>query len=185
MAELAIPMSPEAYFAWVEAQLEKYEYYDGEVFSMAGGSDRHARITVNTTVAFALALRPHGCATYSSDMRIQLTESRRYVYPDFSAVCGTPEFLDDGHLTLLNPTLVVEVRSPSTGDLGTKALWYRALPSLEALVLVAQDAPAVTVHTRDGDRWEVEDVSGLGAGIEIVGERIALSDLYLGVTFEA
>lgn len=187
MAEPAIPLTPEAYFAWVEAQDEKYEYYDGEVFSMAGGSDRHARITVNATVAFVGALRQRGCAPFSSDMRIQLAESRRYVYPDFSAVCGEPEFLDAGHLTLLNPTLVVEVLSPSTGDfdLGTKALWYRALPSLEALVLVAQDAPAVTVYTREVDRWEVADLSGLGASFDAVGERITLSDLYLGVAFDA
>lgn len=187
MAELARPMSPETYFDWVEAQDEKYEYYDGEVFSMAGGSDRHALIGANTTVAFTLALRPHGCAPYSSDMRIQLAASRRYVYPDFSAVCGEADFLDDRHYTLLNPTLVVEVLSPSTGDFdqGTKALWYRALPSLRALVLVAQDAPAVTVYTRDGDRWEVADVSGLDASFEALGERIALADLYLGMAFEA
>lgn len=176
-------MSPEAYFAWVAEQDEKHEYYDGEVFSMAGGSDRHARITATLTYAFIAGLRPRGCVPYSSDMRIQLAESRRYVYPDFSAVCGTPEFLDAGHLTLLNPSLVVEVLSPSTADfdLGTKATWHRALPSLASLVLVPQDAPAVTVYTRDGDRWRVEDVAGLGAGIDVLGEQITLADLYLGI----
>ncbi len=175
-------MTPEAYFAWVAEQDEKHEFYDGEVFAMAGGSSRHARITVNVTIAFGVGLRPSGCEPYSSDMRVQLSESRRYVYPDFSAVCGPPEFLDAGELTLLNPTLVVEVLSPSTADfdLGTKATWYRALPSLQALVLVSQDAPNVTVHAREGDHWITTDVSGLSASIDVLGVRIALADLFLG-----
>ncbi len=80
MAGPSQKMSPEAYFTWVAAQDEKYEFYDGEVVSMAGGSDRHARITVNTTVAVTLALRQRGSSSYSSDRRIQLTESRRYLY---------------------------------------------------------------------------------------------------------
>lgn len=186
MAAPAIQMSPEAYFAWVAEQDEKHEFYDGEVVAMAGGSSRYARTVANATVAFVTALRPQGCILYSSSLRIQLAESRRYVYPDFSAVCGTPEFLDAGHLTLLNPSLVIEVLSPSTADfdLGTKATWYRALPSLNSLVLVSQDAPAVTVYTRDGDRWHVEDVAGLDAGFDALGERITLAELYLGVTFE-
>ncbi len=179
-------MTPDEYFAWEAEQVVKHEYYDGEVFSMAGGSDRHAGITVNVTIAFTLGLRPRGCEPYSGDMREQMLASSRYVYPDFSTVCGEPEFVDDRRVTLLNPTVVVEVLSPSTADFdrGTKALWYRALPSLQALVLVAQDASTVIVYRREAAHWITEDVTCLDATIEILGERLALSDLYAGVTLD-
>ena len=180
-------MSPEAYFAWEADQPDRHEFYDGEVFAMAGGTERHAAITANVVIELGTRLRARGCRPYTSDLRVQLAAERRYVYPDFTAVCGEPEFLDDDRLTLLNPTLVVEVLSSSTADFdrGTKALWYRALPSLESILIVAQDAPAVTAYRRDGDHWRTDDVTGLGATVDALGEAVELADLYRDVTFES
>ncbi|GAB5537174.1 MAG: Uma2 family endonuclease [Rubricoccaceae bacterium] len=179
-------MTPRAYFAWEVDQLEKHEYYDGEVFAMAGGTERHAAITANTTFSLIQSLRPRGCRVFSSGLRVQLTESRRYVYPDVSAVCEEPRFLDDDGLTLLNPTLVVEVLSESTMDFdrGTKAMWYRAIPSLQMLLVVSQDQPAATVYTRTDGRWLTEDHTGLDAQLDVLGTSLELADLYLDVTFE-
>lgn len=179
-------MTPEAYFAWEQEQLEKHEYYDGEVFAMAGSTERHAAITANATFSLVQHLRPRGCRVYSSDLRVQLTAERRYVYPDVSAVCGTPEFLNDDGLTLLNPSLVVEVLSESTMDFdrGTKALWYRAIPLLQAVLIVSQNQPAATILTRADSHWITEDHAGLDARLDVLGTPLELADLYLGVTFE-
>lgn len=168
-------------------QPEKHEYCDGEVFAMAGGSPNHALVTANLTALLHVGLRPRGCRTYSSDLRVRLTESRRYVYPDLSAVCGEPEFAAEDTLSLVNPALVAEVLSPSTEtfDLGTKARLYRELPSLQALLLVRQDEPAATLYRRDGDRWTVEDAVGLEAHLDVLGAPLALAEVYDGATFEA
>ena len=89
-------------------------------------------------------------------------------------------------MTLLNPTLIGEVLSPSTEtfDLGTKARLYRELPSLQALLLVRQDEPAAMLFCRDGDRWTVEDAVGLDAHLDVLGAPLALAEVFDGVTFE-
>jgi len=153
---------------------------------MVGGTARLAVITANVVIALGGALRPWGCRSSSSDLRVQLTESRRYVYPDFSVVCGDPEFLNDDGLTLLNPTLIVEVLSESTMDFdrGTKAMWYRAIPSLQMLLVASQDQPAATAYTRTDGHWFTEDHAGLNAQLDVLGTPIGLADFYLDVTFE-
>ena len=178
--------TPPEYFAWVAEQDQKYEYYDGEVFAMAGGSARHSTVCMALAILLGGGLRNRGCTPFASDLRVQLHASSRYVYPDLSAVCETAEFLDDDGMTLLNPTLVVEVLSTSTEafDLGTKAQLYRDLPSLQALLYVRQDTPSATLYLRAETGWTVQDWTGLDARLDVLGVPLALAEVYDGVTFD-
>lgn len=190
-------MTLDEFLAWEEKQEVRHHFWDGEAFpvhpveddqapeAMAGGTARHAEITMNAGAALKRALRGDGCRTFSGDLGVLLPSTGRYVYPDLSVVCGAPEFAEESERTLLNPTLVLEVLSPSTEafDRGGKAGAYRHVPSLSTLVFVSQDRPAVEVFRRDGAAWAFEEAEGLDASIPLLGADVALADLYDGVAF--
>ncbi len=125
------------------------------------------------------------CEAFLADMRTKVRANGLYTYPDVVVTCGEGEMEDEHDDTLLNPTLIVEVLSPSTAayDRGKKFALYRALDTLRTYVLIAQDQPHVEVFDRDGDRWVLREVSGLDATLELpsIGARVALRDLYARV----
>ena len=190
-------MTLDEFLGWVETQESRHYLWDGEVFpvhpaeesqepaAMAGGSARHARVMMRAMFALETALRGRGCTTYSGDLGVLLSTTGRYVFPDLSVVCGEPEFMDVSERVLTNPTLVLEVLSPSTEafDRGGKATAYRHLSSLDVLLLVSQDRPAAEIYRREGARWTVEDAAGLDATVSLLGADVALADLYDGVEF--
>ena len=190
-------MTLDEFLEWIETQESRHYMWDGEVFpvhppdeseeaaAMAGASARHARVMMRAMFALETALRGRGCTTYSGDLGVLLSTTGQYVFPDLSVVCGEPEFADASQRVLTNPTLVLEVLSPSTEafDCGSKATAYRRLPSLKALVLVSQDRLAAEIYRREGARWTVEDAAGLDATVSLLGADVALADLYDGVEF--
>jgi Uma2 family endonuclease len=118
---------------------------------------------------------------------VRVSETGLYTYPDISVVCDPPQFEDDD--TLLNPTLIIEVLSPSTesNDRGRKFQYYRALESLREYVLIAQDSPHIERYLRQpNDEWLLGDATGLDASIELtsIGCRLFLADVYEKVSFE-
>jgi Uma2 family endonuclease len=125
---------------------------------MAGGSLRHSLITVNISSALRPQLRKSGCSTFSSDAKVCISRGRMIAYPDVTVVCGEPDFLDARRDVLKNPTVLVEVLSPSTEnyDRGKKATFYRLLPSLREFLLVEQE-PVFVEHNRrmDDGTWQV------------------------------
>src|SRR5581483_9299846 len=99
----------------IEREAEfRSEYYVGEMFAMAGGSREHAKITLNVGSSLNGQLRERTCDVYTTDVRVQVDIGSAYVYPDVVAVCGEQLFLDTNVDTLLNPSVVIEVLSPST-----------------------------------------------------------------------
>jgi Uma2 family endonuclease len=116
-------------------------------------------------------------------MRVRVDEGM-YAYPDFVAVCGeAPRYTDDGKRSLLNPTLLVEVLSPSTRnfDRSEKFARYRTLGSLHEYLTIEQSAPHVEQHTRQPDgRWLLTETTDLGATLrlESVACDLPLADLY-------
>src|SRR5579864_2903436 len=101
-------LSPEEYLARERAAEIKSEYYDGEVFAMAGSSEVHSLIAVNVAGALNVQLAERPCKVYNSDMRVGVDEAGPYAYPDVSIVCAEPRFVDEKRDTLLNPTVIVE-----------------------------------------------------------------------------
>src|SRR6478736_1443872 len=126
-------LSPQEYLARERRAEIKSEYYDGEVFAMAGGSKEHSIIAANVTGVLWPQMSNKPCDVYTSDMRVQISEVGPYTYPDATVVCGEAQFADAEVDTLLNPTLIVEVLSPTTEawDRGGKFEGYQQIPALQ------------------------------------------------------
>ena len=116
-------------------------------------------------------------------MRVLAQPNSLYTYPDLSVACGHPQFADATVDTLINPTLLIEVLSPSTEnyDRGTKAKLYRTIPSLQELLLVAQNAVEVELYRRQSDgSWFLIEANGIDATIDLesIGYTLRLRDVY-------
>jgi len=135
----------------------KHEFADGQVWAMSGGSPEHARIIANVAMLLNMALGSRRCAVFSSELRIRVRSANRATYPDASVICDRVELDPEdprGH-TALNPTLLVEVLSPSTAayDQGEKLDYCKQIPSLQEVMLVHHDARLVVVWRRTGGSW--------------------------------
>jgi Uma2 family endonuclease len=143
------------YLAWEREQVDKHEFYAGEVFAMAGGSPRHNWIAGNVQSALKRALDDR-CFTFTSDQRVMFDEGARYVYPDTSVVCGQVALQDGTRDVLANPTILAEVLSSTTEqyDRGLKWEGYQRLASLTDYLLIAQHEIRVEQFQRASDgRW--------------------------------
>ena len=180
-----LALSPSGFLDWEAGQDRRHEYHRGEVFVMAGGTEPHARIITNALLALSAALKGRGCTVYTDALRVRVEAEDLFTYPNLSVVCGPGAFYDAKRTTLLNPTLLIEVLSPSTEtyDRTTKLRFYRQIPGLAAVLLVAQDAPAVDVVSRDGDGWRIATEAGGAVAVEALGVALGLADLYEGVEF--
>jgi Uma2 family endonuclease len=176
-------VTPEEYLERERAAKVKSEYYDGRIYTMSGASRQHVRITVNTLASFHRQLRGRPCDAYSSDMRLNVSATGLYTYPDVAALCGEPRFVDDAFDTLLNPAVLVEVLSDSTEayDRGRKFEHYRRIDTLRDYLLVAQDRVHVEHRALDADgRWTIAELSLLEDVVELpsIECTLLLADLY-------
>jgi Uma2 family endonuclease len=179
-------LTPEEYLEIEDKAEYKSEYYAGEMFAMAGGSDRHSLVKVETLYLLASQLRGRPCRVYDSDMRIRVVATGLHTYPDASAVCG-PSKLEGGpnrNQVLLNPDLIVEVLSPSTEayDRGLKFEHYRTIPSLRQYVLIASERVHADVFTRGEEGlWILASASEPDDMLRLtsVDCTIRLGDLYV------
>jgi Uma2 family endonuclease len=177
----------EEYLEFERTSEEKYEYFDGHIYLMAGASRKHLLISGNTYANLHAQLRKGPCEIYQSDMRVKA--DRLYTYPDITVVCDTPQFAGEAPGTLTNPILVVEVLSPSTEsyDRHKKLQHYRALESLQEYVLIEQESHHIEHYVRKSDgQWILTDTIGLDASFELpsINCTLALADVYEKVTFE-
>lgn len=166
------------------------EYFAGEMFAMAGASYEHNRITDNLVGALRIAFGGGPCYTLSRYMRVKVTATGLYTYPDVVILCGPPELEDAHGDTLLNPKGIVEVLSDSTSteqyDRGRKFGHYRQLASLEEYVLVSQDRPMIERYVRQPDNtWNLKVFADpLGTfSLASVPAEVTLADVYRGVEF--
>lgn len=187
LAQPVARLTAQEYLEIERAAPTKSEFFDGEMFAMAGGSPRHSRIGTNVTAEFGNKLRGKKCVPYNADLRILIERTGLFTYPDLSVICGPLQF-GAGDDTVTNPTLLVEVLSPSTEayDRGQKFLHYRQIPSLQEYLLVSQSEPLLELFTRQsGGEWVLRQASGLAARLEIPTLEIAieLAEIYAGVEF--
>ncbi|MCX6360261.1 MAG: Uma2 family endonuclease [Armatimonadetes bacterium] len=164
----------------------KHELINGVLYAMSGGSVAHARLTARATSLIGRQLQGSPCDTFSSDLRVKVEATGTYTYPDLSVVCGQAEVEDDRGDTLLNPTALVEVLSPSTEahDRGAKFEHYRRLGSLRDYVLISQDRPLVEVFSRGAEQaWSYTAYEGPEATAQVpaIGCSLELAALYENV----
>lgn len=175
-------VSPEEYLAAERLAEIKSEYLAGEVHAMTGASRPHNLIVTNVVASLVVQLRGKPCQTYASDMRVKVPRARAYVYPDVAVVCGEPELEDEQLDTLLNPTLIIEVLSPSTADYDHGRKWehYRRLGSLQDYLLIAQDQRRVERYTRrSGGMWLFSETTGSEVvSVDSIGCALVLDDVY-------
>ncbi len=178
----------EDYLAFDDASDVKHEYMDGEIYAMSGGTESHSKIILNIGGALWQATKGSGCRTHSSEMRVKVAE-KKYFYPDVSAVCGQAKFDDEKNITLINPTLIVEVTSASSEsfDKGIKANFYRSLESLQHYLVVDQNQLYAQLSTRQDGGWFLQQFTLRTESIplEALNVDLAMVDVYLDVEFDA
>jgi Uma2 family endonuclease len=181
-----ITMTAEEYLAWEPTQEERYEYWDGEVVAMSGGTRNHNRIAGNFFRLLADVLADRPCEVYIVDIKVQVEPGQRYFYPDVVVTCDRR---DDDPQWVKFPCLIIEVLSPATEalDRGAKFAKYRQFSTLKEYVLVQVEQPAVEVFRRnEKDQWVLSEYAlGDRLQLESAGMEIAVADLYRQVKFEA
>jgi Uma2 family endonuclease len=179
----------EAEYLDLERKAEfKSEFFEGEMFAMAGGSLRHSLIATNLGREFGNKLQGKRCVPFNSDLRLKIESTGLFTYPDLSVVCGEPQFADVQPDTITNPTVIVEVLSDSTEayDRGKKFEHYRRIPSLQEYLLVSQNEPRVEQFIRgDAGQWLLREAAGLDASLELPSLQVtvALREIYANVVF--
>jgi len=187
---MALPkhITPEEYLRLERKSEERHEYLKGEVFAMSGASESHNIVVGSTYAALYIQLRKKPCQIYPSDMRLKVSNTGLYTYPDISIVCGQAAFEDDVFDTLLNPTVIIEVLSPSTEqyDRGRKFQHYRTLTSLQEYILIAQDSVQIEHFARQGDQWVLKDANKLDDVLTLasIDCTLAVIDVYEKVNFD-
>lgn len=175
-------MSESEYLEYDRAHEGKHEYVNGEVIAMAGVSDAHDRIQINTTVALASRLRGGPCRVRGADLRVRLDETGLYCYPDLTIVCGEPAFADTRPVTLLNPRVVIEILSDTTElhDRGAQAAHYRHRASVDLILLIDSRRRLVERLQRNPDgTWTLsEHTSG---AVVVLEHPIPLDEIYESV----
>ncbi|TAO06036.1 MAG: Uma2 family endonuclease [Phormidium sp. SL48-SHIP] len=179
--------SLEDYRRFEAESLERHEYRDGEVVTMTGGSATHNKIVL-AIVSWLLGQLDSQYEVFASDLRLWLPQYNRATYPDVMVVEGEPVFQDQRSDEILNPTLIVEVLSPSTAayDRGDKFRRYRSIPSFAEYLLVSQQEPYVEQFSRrDEGVWEFRALEGLeGAiGFPRFDVELPLGEIYRRVRF--
>ncbi len=178
----------EEYLEMENAATEKHEYYEGEIFAMSGAKLPHNTVTRNLLVNLGIKLKGKACQPFGSDQRVHIEKNTLFTYPDISIVCGPVVTLNDDQYNVLNPTVIIEVLSPSTKtyDRGDKFKLYRDIPTLKEYILVDSGSYSVEdFYVNEQGNWELNEYKSFDETLSLnsIGVSLALSDIYDGVVF--
>ncbi len=178
----------EEYLLFEEKAAEKHEYYQGEIFAMAGATIPHNQIVRNTLTAIDRFLEGKSCQVFPSDLKIWCEKHSLFTYPDISVVCGEPEVLANRNDVISNPGVIIEVLSKTTEnyDRGNKFKFYRSLPSLKEYILISSMEILVERHTRQATGfWNLRESTNAEEHflIETLDFSCRIEDLYRNVKF--
>ena len=182
-------VSPEDYLRLERQSEVKHEYIKGKIRAMAGAGYAHNLICANLTIEIGSQLRGKSYSVVGSDQRLQILSGSTFTYPDLTVVCGKPEFNGAKKPdTLLNPTLLVEVLLPTTGqyDRSDKFMLYRQVPSLRQYLTLDSLSVHAELYTLDElGRWVLTETRDLAAVLDLasIGCQLPLAEAYTGVTF--
>ena len=176
------------YFLLEETGEIKHEYYDGAIFDMTGASVQHNLLVAAIIACLHPQLREKASSVFPSDLRVKVEATGLYTYPDVLVICGMPHTADGRGDTVTNPTVLIEVLSPSTEgyDRGGKFHHYRTIASLREYLLIAQESMHIEQYVRKkGNRWLLEEFTRADQvirlasidctlALEMVYEKVAL-----------
>lgn len=175
--------SIEEYLQMENEALEKHEYYKGEIIAMSGAGNRHNIISINIIVSLGNSLKGKSCQPYGSDMRIHIPENTLFTYPDISVICGDIINPNVDENTATNPTVIIEILSPSTRnyDRGVKFMLYRAIPTLKEYILVEAESIHVEQFAINKEGlWQLKEFSSQNDQLmlESLNVNLLLRDIY-------
>lgn len=174
------------YLEMERASEVRHEYYRGELFAMAGGSARHALIAMNLGAELRNRFKGR-CAVVGSDLKLAIDPQSHYVYPDLMIFCDGLRLLDGTDDVALNPSVIIEVLSPSTEsyDRSGKARAYHRLPSVREYIMVSQQQAIVErYHRHSESEWIYTLHEGLDATLPCLDCTVPLAEIYAGVDFD-
>ena len=164
----------------------RHEYWNGEVFAMAGGTKNHSRIILNTGSKLLEAFAAMGCSVFTESVKLEIEKEKYYLYPDIILTCN--DHYADAYIAR-NPGLIAEVISKSTEnyDRSSKLKRYRTIPSLRYYLLISQTNASVEVYARNNEEtlFTYDVVEGLEAYIDLpaLDYRLSLADIYRYIVF--
>ncbi len=166
--------------------VEKHEYFKGEIFAMSGASIAHNKIAINSISDIFIKLKGKKCQPFGSDLRIHIPKNTLFTYPDISIVCDEIETTDDKFDTITNPSVLIEILSPSARnyDKGEKFTLYREIDSLQEYILIDSERIMVEKFIRNSDNsWQLTEYRTIEQSFSIatVGIEMFLLDIYDGV----
>lgn len=167
-------LSHDDYFAIEQTENQRYEYLNGEIFAMAGGTERHALISSNALIAIGNALRNHPCRIYGSDMKLHIAAWNKFCYPDIQVLCTDSRRYEK---YVEGPILIMEVLSATTEsyDRGMKFEHYRAIPELRHYLLLSQNRPHAEIFTRhENQQWLFNETNNIDTTIHLPNLKIYL-----------
>lgn len=167
------------YVAFERTSNVKHEYWAGQIYAMAGGTPEHAALAASVSGLLFAQLQSSVCRLYSSDLRVRAGDL--VTYPDVSVVCGPPERDALDSSTALNPTVVVEVTSPSTElyDRTEKLERYQQISSLQAIVIVSHAEPRIECWTRSSVGWDHVMATQTGrVELGVISAALVVSEVY-------
>ncbi|MFY7999770.1 MAG: Uma2 family endonuclease [Candidatus Kapaibacteriota bacterium] len=170
----------EEYLAFENASEERHEFHNGDIIAMPGNTGYHEEL--NAELITLLLTQVRGRAkVFTSNLKVIVPTYNRYLYPDICIVRGLPDYRDEGHRELLNPTVIIEILSPSTAefDLTDKFEYYRSIASLEEVAFFAQDRAHAELFRKNADgRWEIIDLENGIVEFASIQARISLAEIY-------
>ena len=176
-------LSIEEYLEMENASSEKHEYYKGEVFAMSGAKLTHNIITKNLLISLAIKLKGKSCRPFGSDQRIHIEANTLFTYPDISIICGDIITRNNDDYNVINPTVLIEVLSPSTKnyDRGEKFKLYRDIPTLKEYVVVDSESMHIEIFRLNANyHWELEEYTKDAESILIqsINTPLSLAEFY-------
>lgn len=181
--------TPAEYLELEEKAEFRSEYRNGEIVAMAGGTTNHNQISGNVYANLKFSLKGQDYRVYISDVRLWIPPNRQYTYPDVMLIQGEPVYLENTTSTVINPRLIVEVLSKSTGnyDRSEKFDYYRSIPTLQEYILIDQSCHHVLQYVKTSPtQWLLTDYSQADEIVNLGSVDLALSlnDIYDRVNFD-
>jgi Uma2 family endonuclease len=176
-------LTPQEYFDWEEQQELRYEYFEGQVYAMTGGSLAHGRIGLNIGSMLRESLRSQGCIVFNSDCKVGISAQGPFTYPDISVSCDDRDRTAQKFVQF--PCLIIEVLSPGTEayDRGKKFALYRRLASLQEYLLVGSETPLVELFRRNAlGNWEFTTYEEGEITLDSLGITLSMNSIYEDVS---
>ena len=180
--------TPDEYLNLEDRAEFKSEYYQGEIFSMAGASLNHNRIVRNLMVKLSLAIAQQPYEVFANDVKVWIPQANAYTYPDVLLLAEPPQFVEKRNDTVTNPLIIIEVLSDATKDFDRsgKFEFYRTLPSLQEYILVHQDKIQLEQFIKQSEKqWLMREYTAEEILLEFanVPVQVSLADIYAKVNF--